>query len=82
MGLGDLDEEAPRQLDAKRPVIVYCADQLCDLSPRAAARLRQLGFRQVYDYLPGKADWLAAGMLREGHVMARHGTAPDLTACS
>ncbi|MDO0932914.1 hypothetical protein QQY66_14870 [Streptomyces sp. DG2A-72] len=49
-------EQAPKQLDTSRPVIVYCADQLCDLSPRAATRLEQLGFEQVYDHVLGKAD--------------------------
>ncbi|MBC9727649.1 CBS domain-containing protein [Streptomyces sp. TRM68367] len=68
IGLRDLDEAAPGELDPRRPVIGYCADQLCDLSPRAAARLEQLGFRQVYDYVPGKADWLAAGLPREGEA--------------
>jgi CBS domain-containing protein len=32
------------------------------LSPRAAWRLEQLGFTEVYDYVAGKADWLAAGL--------------------
>ncbi|WP_151475989.1 CBS domain-containing protein [Streptomyces albicerus] len=68
IGLRDLDLQAPERLDAGRPVIVYCADELCDMSPRAAARLEQLGFRQVYDYVPGKADWLAAGLPREGQT--------------
>jgi rhodanese-related sulfurtransferase len=68
IGLRDLDEQAPERLDRARPVIVYCADELCDMSPRAAARLEQLGFRQVYDYVPGKADWLAAGLPREGQA--------------
>ncbi len=36
------------------------------MSPRAAARLEALGFTKVYDYVNGKADWLAAGLLREG----------------
>ena len=27
-----------------------------------------MGFRQVYDYVPGKSDWLAAGLPREGHA--------------
>ena len=31
------------------------------MSPRAAWRLERLGF-QVYDYVGGKADWLAAGL--------------------
>jgi hypothetical protein len=36
------------------------------MSPRAACRLDTLGFEQVYDYMPGKADWLARGLPREG----------------
>jgi CBS domain-containing protein len=36
------------------------------LSPRAAWRLESLGFDQVYDYVGGKLDWLAAGLPSEG----------------
>ena len=36
------------------------------MSARAAARLETLGFRRVYRYQPGKADWFAAGLPREG----------------
>jgi CBS domain-containing protein len=36
------------------------------LSPRAACRLETLGFSEVYDYMPGKADWLARGLPTEG----------------
>jgi predicted transcriptional regulator len=36
------------------------------MSPRAAWRLEQLGFDQVYDYTAGKVDWLAAGQPTEG----------------
>ena len=36
------------------------------MSPRAACRLDALGFSEVYDYVPGKADWLARGLPREG----------------
>jgi CBS domain-containing protein len=36
------------------------------MSPRAACRLDTLGFEHVYDYMPGKADWLARGLPREG----------------
>ena len=36
------------------------------MSPRAAWRLEALGFGDVYDYVTGKADWLAAGLLTEG----------------
>jgi CBS domain-containing protein len=36
------------------------------LSPRAACRLATLGFEHVYDYVPGKADWLAHALATEG----------------
>jgi CBS domain-containing protein len=36
------------------------------MSARAASRLETLGFRRVYRYQPGKADWFAAGLPREG----------------
>ncbi len=35
------------------------------MSPRAACRLEALGFEQVYDYAPGKGDWLAHGLRTE-----------------
>jgi CBS domain-containing protein len=36
------------------------------MSARAASRLETLGFPRVYRYQPGKADWFAAGLPREG----------------
>jgi CBS domain-containing protein len=36
------------------------------MSPRAAWRLERLGFREVYDFVPGKVAWLAMGWPREG----------------
>ena len=36
------------------------------MSPRAACRLEALGFDEVYDYVPGKVDWLSRGLPREG----------------
>jgi predicted transcriptional regulator len=38
------------------------------MSPRAAWRLEGLGFERVYDYVPGKAAWFAAGLPREGKL--------------
>jgi CBS domain-containing protein len=55
------------------------------MSPRAACRLETLGFTEVYDYVAGKADWLAAGLATEGANgwMARVGSAldPDVMTC-
>lgn len=44
------------------------------MSPRAAWRLEDFGFRAVYDYTGGKADWLAAGLPTEGRGHARRVT--------
>jgi CBS domain-containing protein len=38
------------------------------MSARAAWRLESLGFTQVFDYVTGKQDWLAAGLPREGKL--------------
>jgi CBS domain-containing protein len=38
------------------------------MSPRAAWRLEGLGFEKVYDYMPGKADWFASGLPKEGKL--------------
>ncbi len=36
------------------------------MSPRAAWRLEAFGYGPVYDYVAGKADWLAAGLPTAG----------------
>jgi CBS domain-containing protein len=36
------------------------------MSPRAAWRLEALGYLEVYDYVAGKSDWMAAGLPTEG----------------
>src|SRR6266487_1339393 len=36
------------------------------MSPRAACRLEGLGFTHVYDYAPGKVDWLAHNLPTAG----------------
>ncbi len=42
------------------------------MSPRAACRLETLGFEQVFDYVEGKADWLARGLSTEGERADEH----------
>lgn len=69
--LGKLPEKAPQQLDRSRPVIAYCYDTLCDMSPRAAWRLETLGFGDVYDYVGSKMDWIGAGLPFEGDAAAK-----------
>lgn len=64
--LKELDRERVATLNRDAPVIVYCHDYQRDMGPRAAWRLESLGFREVYDYAAGKADWFARGHPVEG----------------
>ncbi|MFJ8579946.1 rhodanese-like domain-containing protein [Micromonospora sp. NPDC093277] len=67
--LKQLSAETATTLDRSRPVVVYCHDTECDLSPRAAVRLRRLGFPAVYDYVAGKIDWLSHGLPHGGEAL-------------
>jgi rhodanese-related sulfurtransferase len=68
--LKELDAQHAARLDRERPVVVYCWDALCDMSPRAATRLELLGF-DVYDYALSKVDWMAHGLPVEGTAAER-----------
>lgn len=62
----DFDEKIQNTVSAKSsPVIVYCMDEACDASPKAAERMERLGYQQVYDYTAGKMDWQQAGLPTE-----------------
>jgi rhodanese-related sulfurtransferase len=50
--------EAP---DKDADVVVYCASETCKNSEIAAEKLVTLGYRSVFVYRGGKADWKAAG---------------------
>ncbi|MDQ2076833.1 rhodanese-like domain-containing protein [Marinimicrobium sp. ABcell2] len=41
----------------ERKVVVYCASFDCDASTKAAKKLEDAGFTQVYDYEGGTKDW-------------------------
>ena len=55
------------------------------MSPRAAWRLESLGFGEVYDYVAGKLDWMAAGLPTEGanasHPRAGDSSRKDVPTC-
>jgi rhodanese-related sulfurtransferase len=82
--LKELDAQQAEQLDRQRPVVVYCWDALCDMSPRAARWLELLGF-DVYDYALSKVDWMAHGLPMEGtaadRLTALSFVRTDITTC-
>lgn len=48
--------------DKQQKVVVYCANAQCQASPKAAQAMEELGYRNVFDYEMGKADWKEAHM--------------------
>jgi len=56
-------EEAPHKIpNLNTTIVVYCGNAPCKRSDKAAKRLIDLGYKTVFDYHEGKADWIAAGL--------------------
>jgi len=54
----DFEETVERIAGSKdRKIVVYCANFDCDASPKAAKKLEEAGFTNVYDYEGGTKDW-------------------------
>lgn len=64
--LREIGRTARERFDPEMEIVVYCADAECQASPRAAEKLENLGFKNVYDYEGGKKDWIEAGYETEG----------------
>ncbi len=68
--LSDLDQRVARLVpDKDQAIITYCSNDACENSAIAAARLRDLGYRNVRKYPGGKQDWIEAGLAVEAGIM-------------
>lgn len=56
-----IGDTAPQRLGKDDEIVVYCADFECSASPKAAQKLEELGYKNVYDYEGGVDDWQKAG---------------------
>ncbi|MGE4489911.1 MAG: rhodanese-like domain-containing protein [Kiritimatiellales bacterium] len=55
-------EEAAKVIPSKdTPVITYCGNTRCTLSPKLAEHLKSLGYTNVREYPEGIAGWKSAG---------------------
>jgi rhodanese-related sulfurtransferase len=55
-----------KKFSRDKEIVVYCASQQCDASPKAARELMERGFSNVYDYEGGMKSWKQAGNAIEG----------------
>ena len=47
--------------DKDKPVVVYCSSFQCQLSPAAGSDLVEAGYKDVYHFAGGLADWQDVG---------------------
>lgn len=58
----DFTQQVSEVLDSDQDrVILYCANDACELSPQAARKLERAGFENVTDFEGGIEEWKAAG---------------------
>jgi rhodanese-related sulfurtransferase len=57
----ELAERASSELGREETIVVYCADESCQASPKAAAALLAMGYERVYDFAGGLAEWCRGG---------------------
>jgi len=65
---GDVEERAEQVVpDKDQEIIVYCASPDCPASPKAAKKLNEMGYTNVYDFEDGVTGWLKANysLIRE-----------------
>lgn len=66
LDLEDLDAFAQTLDPEKAEVIFYCSNYMCTASGFAAKMLMQKGFKNVWAYEAGMADWYQKGLPVEG----------------
>lgn len=60
--LDHLEDVAPDKFEEDDTIVVYCASESCQASPKAAELLDSLGFTDVRDYEEGLKGWKEAGL--------------------
>lgn len=58
----DIAQEAEKKIDRNIPVVTYCAGYTCPVSTRAAKKLLEMGYSQVFDFKGGIEIWKEAGL--------------------
>lgn len=59
--LDQIGSEAIERFDKDDDIVVYCKDEECQASPKAAEKLESLGFTNVKDFEAGIKGWKEAG---------------------
>lgn len=58
IGDEDFGKKAKQEIkDKNKKIVVYCANSECQASPRAAEKLTEMGYKNVWDYEGGIKDY-------------------------
>ncbi len=66
ISLDQLNEFAKSLNKQKAEVVFYCSNYMCTASGFAAQKLKDMGFKQVWAYEAGMADWHQKGLPTTG----------------
>ncbi len=61
--------QAMQYLNPDDEIIVYCSHELCSSSINAYLILRSYGFKNIYRYAGGLAEWQEAGYPLQGNAV-------------
>jgi rhodanese-related sulfurtransferase len=64
-----IHQAAKQLLDPDYEIVVYCSHELCSSSINAYLILRSYGFKNIYRYAGGLAEWQEAGYPLEGNAV-------------
>ena len=62
----EIDEYAQKNLDKESEIVLYCSNYKCSASGAAARRLAKMGFKKVYAFEGGMAEWKQLGYPTKG----------------
>lgn len=62
----EIDDKADEVLsDMEEFIVIYCANTACQNALMATNTLLHMGYKNVYEYVEGKQDWIEAGLTIE-----------------
>ena len=79
--LGKIEKYANVRLNKEDKIIVYCANTECQASPKAAAKLESMGFKNIFDYEEGLKGYKEANLPLEGSLHPKVEAASGQSCC-
>lgn len=62
----NIEQDAPNMIDKDAEVVVFCSNYMCGASSAARDQLINMGYKKVYAYEGGVAEWFQKGYPVDG----------------